>query len=513
MANTKPSKSTKVEGTGLWGKSSASCSRSASRSPNRRGGQRESEEEWQNWGKACTGKKAEAFHRNRERVAKELLSTEETYVSTLNVIVDKFQKPMYLSTEGRRKPILPMDEVRTLFSDIAVMRDLNQKILRDLKARVQEYTINTCIGDILLDFVPYLRMYRNYVEKTESEKVRTIIRRLDPHQKSTFKTFCDKTSAENKCLPLPALLITPVQRIPRYRLLIKQYIKHTHETHPDYKKLMLVLERIEETAEFVNQSLKLKAERTRIIEIMQLFRKDPEFVAPHRLYRFDGWMTKKLKNSDDRKYHFFLFNDMLAYAHGKKGGYILHRKIPINGAFEIRDITKGSNELHSFQIINSEKSIQVYCESKENKATWISALRAAKEEWAETKSTRSNRDGKRQRRQMAVPDVNKLKRCNRQCTASGKPCGATFGFFRKRRFCYTCGVVCCESCSPYRVYINPGDTVKQRVCTSCIIELLRIAENQLLYRPEDLPPTRTKEGLSPPRVVRAESTENAVEFS
>lgn len=35
-------------------------------------------------------------------------------------------------------------------------------------------------------------------------------------------------------MKLPSLLITPIQRIPRYRLLLKQILDHTPEQSPDY---------------------------------------------------------------------------------------------------------------------------------------------------------------------------------------------------------------------------------------------------------------------------------------
>lgn len=36
---------------------------------------------------------------------------------------------------------------------------------------------------------------------------------------------------------LPALLITPIQRIPRYKLLIKEVLQHTDDQHKDYTLL------------------------------------------------------------------------------------------------------------------------------------------------------------------------------------------------------------------------------------------------------------------------------------
>mmetsp|Transcript_13411 Transcript_13411/g.21937 ORF Transcript_13411/g.21937 Transcript_13411/m.21937 type:complete len:511 (-) Transcript_13411:359-1891(-) len=446
-----------------------------------------------NWGKSSADKKAEVKHRNRRLVAEEILSTEATYVKTLDVIIHRFQKPL-LQAIAKGKPILPRDEVQELFSDIATMRDLNQKFLSDMESLIQHYTINTTLGDTLLDFVPYFRMYRKYVENAESEKVRDIIKRLESKRKSKFKQFCQKVCKESKCLPLPALLITPVQRIPRYRLLVQEYIKNTNEHHPDYGKLETALERIKETANFVNESIKKRHSREKVIELMQLFKKDPGFVSPSRIYKFDGTLTKKSTRAEDRTYRFFLFNDMLAYAHGTKPGtFRLHKKIPLDAAFEVHDVLDGkAKEKNSFQIINSVKSFQVFSSSAKGKEEWMAMLREVTEQWKELKLKMEKR-----KNHMAVPQTEKKPNCQRQFKKNGRPCHRQFGMFTKRHWCYACGILCCSSCSPYNVYVNSGEKDKNRICTKCIRALMDIPENKKLYRLRDLPPA-PREVSSPP---------------
>ena len=52
---------------------------------------------------------------------------------------------------------------------------------------------------------------------------------------------------------LESFLITPVQRIPRYNLLLKEIVKNTWKTHPDYEDLVAAMEKIRETALYVNE--------------------------------------------------------------------------------------------------------------------------------------------------------------------------------------------------------------------------------------------------------------------
>eukprot|EP00012_Vannella_robusta_P005789 CAMPEP_0206209004 /NCGR_PEP_ID=MMETSP0166-20121206/16632_1 /ASSEMBLY_ACC=CAM_ASM_000260 /TAXON_ID=95228 /ORGANISM="Vannella robusta, Strain DIVA3 518/3/11/1/6" /LENGTH=95 /DNA_ID=CAMNT_0053630281 /DNA_START=442 /DNA_END=726 /DNA_ORIENTATION=+ len=50
-----------------------------------------------------------------------------------------------------------------------------------------------------------------------------------------------------------SFLIMPVQRIPRYYLLLKDLFKHTWEDHPDYANLKQAAEKMGEVIEFLDQ--------------------------------------------------------------------------------------------------------------------------------------------------------------------------------------------------------------------------------------------------------------------
>jgi len=49
------------------------------------------------------------------------------------------------------------------------------------------------------------------------------------------------------------LLIVPVQRIPRYVILLEEIARYTDTTHPDYKDLSLALSKMHCIADYVNE--------------------------------------------------------------------------------------------------------------------------------------------------------------------------------------------------------------------------------------------------------------------
>jgi hypothetical protein len=53
--------------------------------------------------------------------------------------------------------------------------------------------------------------------------------------------------------PLESLLISPIQRIPRYVLLLADLLKHTLPHHPGHGALTDAVQRIRHIAEYVNE--------------------------------------------------------------------------------------------------------------------------------------------------------------------------------------------------------------------------------------------------------------------
>ena len=99
-----------------------------------------------------------------------------------------------------------------------------------------------------------LRLYTSYVNDF-------------PEVLKTFHKLC-RTSAEftrflKQCLQQPAcggldlgaFLLTPVQRMPRYILLLKQMLKWTNHQHPDHERIALSLNRLRDYLTKLNDSM------------------------------------------------------------------------------------------------------------------------------------------------------------------------------------------------------------------------------------------------------------------
>jgi hypothetical protein len=62
-------------------------------------------------------------------------------------------------------------------------------------------------------------------------------------QRSLFGEIIRKLKYQNG---LASLLITPVQRLPRYNLLLRDLLKHTPINHPDFEQLKKSIDQIQQ---------------------------------------------------------------------------------------------------------------------------------------------------------------------------------------------------------------------------------------------------------------------------
>jgi hypothetical protein len=85
-------------------------------------------------------------------------------------------------------------------------------------------------------------------------------------KKSVFSDFCAKQEPPNS---LQALLICPVQRIPRYMLLLKELSNKTPEDHPDSQNLIKALQKIQELADSVNANIKQAEQRRNVEDLIE----------------------------------------------------------------------------------------------------------------------------------------------------------------------------------------------------------------------------------------------------
>lgn len=116
---------------------------------------------------------------------------------------------------------------------------------------------------------------------------------------------------------LDQLFISPIQRIPRYNLLIKEAIKYVTD-ESKYEILKTILDEISKVAQFLNTT-KHKAEQTEKLFIMQrkVYDFPPDFLRAERIFltKIACFMVDPIDGKISKtRYTIYLCNDMVIFA-------------------------------------------------------------------------------------------------------------------------------------------------------------------------------------------------------
>lgn len=190
----------------------------------------------------------------RYRVARELLDTEKKYCKTLWTIQDTFAEPL------KKAGILSHKDITTLFpEEVYQLYDKHCLLQHQLRERLASWKWQPLVGDVVARFTDprhtdVLRLYTAYVNDFP-EVLKTFHKLCRTSQ--PFTKFIKSCLEQPACggLDLGAFLLTPVQRVPRYILLMKQLLKYTEPQHPDYQHLHACLERLRDFLARLNDSM------------------------------------------------------------------------------------------------------------------------------------------------------------------------------------------------------------------------------------------------------------------
>jgi len=114
-----------------------------------------------------------------------------------------------------------------------------------------------------------------------------------------------------------------------------ELVKHTPETHVDYKDLTESLEKVKTVADEIDRAVLGFKQREAMLRLQKKF--DMQIIEPGRILIREGLVTK-LCRKDRQKRQFFLFNDVLIYADwGPSGKYAKERSFVLTQIF-VKDL-------------------------------------------------------------------------------------------------------------------------------------------------------------------------------
>ena len=250
----------------------------------------------------------------------EILQTEQDYCVTLGALVHAFAEPSRALVED--------DQHRIIFQNASSILGIHMKFASDLENAVRscEGKESTLLGDIFKNFAPFFREYSVYVQgHASASRKRSSLPSAIKFLRHSSKRRRSRPQREAK--DFQSLLIQPVQRLPRYKLLLQELLKRTPSGHPDLTKLEIALANVSAVAMEVNDSIREKEEMMRVLELESHLIPRQNLVEPGRRLIRQGALRKVQRTGKLDLLHFFLFNDAtLVYAKDARVGFYLHKR-------------------------------------------------------------------------------------------------------------------------------------------------------------------------------------------
>lgn len=208
----------------------------------------------------------------RALVAKEILTTERTYVEQLKMMMTVYHDP-YVSGKGGTG--LTDKKIAALFTLPKVIINVATTFLAELEIYLDKWEEKEEIAPVFLKYYPMFRTYKDYAVGHQ-QNILLILKKIN--SRSGFPAFQEKQMKTLMCQDLASYLIMPIQRIPRYRMLIESIISKTESTSPQAQLLLQALKGISEVANSVNEAMKAAQLVQRYMDVQKMFDSNGELV-------------------------------------------------------------------------------------------------------------------------------------------------------------------------------------------------------------------------------------------
>ncbi|XP_028635478.1 FYVE, RhoGEF and PH domain-containing protein 4 isoform X1 [Grammomys surdaster] len=406
------------------------------------------------------------------KIATELLLTERAYVGRLNLLDQVFYCKLL---EEANRGSFPAEMVNKIFSNISSINAFHSKfLLPELEKRMQEWETTPRIGDILQKLAPFLKMYGEYVKGFDNavELVKNMTERVPQ-----FKSVTEEIQKQKICgsLTLQHHMLEPIQRIPRYEMLLKDYLKKLSPDSPDWNDAKKSLEIISTAASHSNSAIRKMENLKKLLEIYEMLGEEEDIVNPSNELIKEGQILKlAARNTSAQERYLFLFNNMLLYCVprfslvGSK--FTVRTRVGIDGMKIVE--THNEEYPHTFQVSGKERTLELQASSEQDKEEWIKALQESIDAFHQRHETFRNAIAKENDIPLEVSTAELGKRAPRwirdnEVTMCMK-CKESFNALtRRRHHCRACGHVVCWKCSDYKAQLEYDGGRWNKVCKDC----------------------------------------------
>ncbi|XP_062130166.1 putative protein tag-52 [Drosophila sulfurigaster albostrigata] len=236
----------------------------------------------------------------RLQAVQEIISSEKSYLEHLELLMQFFVRPL------KEQAIIDASNHTALFGQIEMIHNLNGEFLRELEANMEN------VAQAFLKMAPFFKLYSVYA--FDYRGALFILQDLIS-KNPVFRKFLEETESRPEVQrKLNSLMIVPIQRVPRYKLLLEQVLLYTSPADADYKLLKESVKEIEATAAHINSCVEEQEITQYLIHLQNsLLNRTPNIVKPSRRVIKEGMLFKITHKGQQIKRYCVLMSDIFMY--------------------------------------------------------------------------------------------------------------------------------------------------------------------------------------------------------
>uniref|UniRef100_A0A3B3T907 FERM, ARHGEF and pleckstrin domain-containing protein 1 n=1 Tax=Paramormyrops kingsleyae TaxID=1676925 RepID=A0A3B3T907_9TELE len=311
-------------------------------------------------------------------IAKELLTTERTYLKDLEVIIS-FQNSV------ANDEAMPDSLRNIVVSNFDPLYKFHTGFLREVEQRLALWEGRSNahikggyqrIGDVMLKNIQALKQLSAHLQR-HSE----VLLELETACRSSrrLEAQCRDFELQKACyLPLNVFLLRPLHRLMHYKQILERLCKHYPPTHEDFRDSRAALADISEMVAQLHGTMIKMENFQKLLELRKDLVGIDNLAAPGREFIRLGCLSK-LSGKGLQQRMFFLFSDILLYT---SRGTTTSNQFRVNGQLPLygMTITESEDEWgvpHSFTLFGQRHTVVVAASSASEMEKWMEDIRMA----------------------------------------------------------------------------------------------------------------------------------------
>ncbi|ELP91100.1 Rho/RAC guanine nucleotide exchange factor, putative [Entamoeba invadens IP1] len=384
----------------------------------------------------------------RDKILEEIYTTEVSYLRSLQTC----QAIYYDDMTSRIPPIVKQKDVEEMFLHLDDIISVSSNLVNLFESARKEGSYPHTIGNIFIQVQPYLKAYNMFVANSAYALNRATFLYTKPKYSDYLEQLRNSIEGpENGKLDLNSFLVMPVQRVPRYRMLLEDLLKHTEDSYQGKSSLKTALDDIKSLAMSINESIADEERRRALLSIKNKLPKDlrSEFVRPWR--KFVMKLNVKLnwggKNTTPT---LFLLSDLILF------GVESPKDIAVDHVLIISRILKTQYEETSIEMkTKDDKSITIHFNTQSDKQKIEESL---KELFKTIKKLPKN-----------INTIGECACCRKFLKRASCP---------DTVLCAMCNKEVCYTCATTKISLVSGGAPR-KVCDACILDQYRKQQETL----------------------------------